>query len=103
MKKVSVTATGVGFDGYLLRKPGDIFEVREDLAKKYSSWFKPTNPDFKVARRVEPRTPATVNDDVAALKLQVAQLTALLNQRVTADVADVEDVEDVGVAGQSLV
>lgn len=82
MKKVQVIASGVGFDGYLLRKPGETFEVSVAIASKYSSWFKPVDPKFVVAPRVEPKTPATVNDELEDLKSQVAQLTALLTKSV---------------------
>ena len=78
MKKVQVIASGVGFDGYLLRKPGETFEVSEKLAKKYSSWFAPVDPKFVVAPRVEPRPQATVNAEIDDLKRQVARLTASL-------------------------
>lgn len=102
MKKVQVKATSVGFDGFLLRQPGDTFDVSEALARKHSSWFKPVDPKFVVTPRAEPKQPATVNDELEDLKAQVAQLTALLTGKVKGK-GKAGEKADTEPAGESLV
>lgn len=75
MKTIKVVAIATGFDNLVVRNEGDVFEVSESAAKKYSSWFKPVDPKFVVAPKVEPKTPA---DELSDLKAQVAALTAAL-------------------------
>ncbi len=81
MAKIQVVASATGFDGLVIRNKGDVFEMPEAAARKYASWFKPVDPKFKVEPKRE-RTPAgEVSDELAVLKAQVAQLTALLTPK----------------------
>lgn len=80
MKTITVVAIATGFDNLVVRNAGDKFEVPVATARKHSSWFKPVDEKFIVD---PPRvvTPAgEVGGELAALKAQVAQLTALLTR-----------------------
>ena len=78
MAKVQVVASATGFDGVSMRNKGDVFDVSDVLARQHSSWFKPVDPKFKVEPKREPVPTGEVGGEIAVLKAQVAQLTALL-------------------------
>jgi hypothetical protein len=81
MAKVQVVASDTGFDGVSLRNKGDTFEVSDVLARQHSSWFKPVDPKFKVEPKREPVPVGEVSSELAVMKAQIAQLTALLAER----------------------
>ena len=56
-KKVQVVATGTGFDNLIIRNEGDVFDVPESTAKKWSSWFKPVDPPAEAKAYLESLPP----------------------------------------------